>query len=89
MKTFYYTPRLVALADFGRSCVGGPCCSPWQSDRQDIGYRNRSAVLLDLDDFFGTLFAGLVEEDVIDDTYVFFRCVALSANVSYLSASSD
>ena len=27
----------------------GPCCSPWQSGRQDIGFRNRSATLLDLD----------------------------------------
>ena len=35
-------------------------------------FQNRSATLLDLDDFFGTLFAGLVEEDVIDNTYVFF-----------------
>ncbi len=44
----------------------------WESYREDIGFRNRSSSLLDLDDMLGDIFDGLEELGVLDNTYVFF-----------------
>merc|ERR1711974_38681 len=44
----------------------------FQAGREDIGWRNRSASLLDLDDMLGVIMDGLKHLGVLDNTYVFF-----------------
>jgi arylsulfatase A-like enzyme len=41
-------------------------------EREDIGWRNRSAALMDLDDMIGEIMEGLVELGVLNETYVIF-----------------
>jgi hypothetical protein len=43
-----------------------------QAYREDLGWRNRSASLVDLDEMIGVIIDGLVGLDVLDDTIVFF-----------------
>jgi N-acetylglucosamine-6-sulfatase len=43
-----------------------------QAEREDLGWRNRSAAVVDLDDLIGAVFAGLEELGVIDETIAFF-----------------
>lgn len=44
----------------------------WETAREDIGFRNRTASLLDLDFMLGTIISGLEERGVLNNTYVFF-----------------
>lgn len=46
------------------------CCDSWEASRQDMGFRNRSSALLDLDNMFKTIFTGLEELGVMDNTYI-------------------
>jgi hypothetical protein len=41
-------------------------------EREDIGWRNRSAALMDLDDMIGEIMVGLEQLDVLNDTFVVF-----------------
>ena len=45
--------------------------SAWEVERQDIGWRNRTASLLDLDHLIGEIIGGLDRAGVLDETYVF------------------
>jgi N-acetylglucosamine-6-sulfatase len=49
-----------------------PKTSPFTSNRQDIGFRNRSAALLDLDALLGVVLDGINALGVGADTYVIF-----------------
>lgn len=51
---------------------GMGCCDPFEEARQDAGFRNRSAGLLDLDHMLGTVFGGARSLGVLDNTYVLF-----------------
>ena len=44
----------------------------YSSEREDIGWRNRSAAVVDLDDLIGAVFAGFESLGVLDDTYAIF-----------------
>jgi arylsulfatase A-like enzyme len=44
----------------------------WQEGREDIGWRNRSAALMDLDDMVGGIMDGLEERGLLNETIVFF-----------------
>ena len=46
--------------------------SEFTSSRQDIGFRNRSAALLDLDALLGVVLDGIAALGVTENTYVFF-----------------
>ncbi len=46
--------------------------SEFTSSRQDIGFRNRSAALLDLDALLGVVLDGIAALGVAENTYVFF-----------------
>jgi N-acetylglucosamine-6-sulfatase len=46
--------------------------SEFTSNRQDIGFRNRSAALLDLDSLLGVVLDGIEALGVADNTYVIF-----------------
>jgi len=49
-----------------------PPITPWRAERENIGWRNRSAALIDLDDLIGDLVHGLKAADVFDNTVIFF-----------------
>ena len=49
-----------------------PPISPWLSRRMDIGFRNRSATLLDLDDLIGVVVKGVQDLGLADNTYIMF-----------------
>ena len=44
----------------------------WDVVREDLGWRNRSAAVVDLDDLIAHVFAGLEELDLLDNTFAFF-----------------
>ena len=46
--------------------------SEFQALREDLGWRNRSASLLDLDDMIGSILQGLEGLGVLNDTVIFF-----------------
>lgn len=49
------------------------CCDDsWEVARQDMGFRNRSASVVDLDDMLGTIFDGLGRLGLMDTTFVIF-----------------
>eukprot|EP01079_Euglenida_sp_SAG-EU17-18_P010934 gene10934-1985_t len=52
--------------------TGAGCCDEFEQGRQDVGFRNRSAGLLDLDHMLGTIFDGVRQLGVMDNTYVLF-----------------
>ena len=53
---------------------GSACCADeWLSERQDFGWRNRSAACVDLDDLIGAVFDGFEKRGVLDNTFVFFE----------------
>lgn len=58
-----------------RGEIGGPggCCTGPEVRRQNMGFRNRSVSVVDLDDLFGKVFQGLEDLNVLDNTYVIFR----------------
>eukprot|EP00054_Salpingoeca_dolichothecata_P012519 m.69423 g.69423 ORF g.69423 m.69423 type:complete len:312 (+) comp19983_c0_seq1:791-1726(+) len=47
------------------------CCDEWGSMREDIGYRNRSASGIDLDELLGNIIDGLEARGVLNNTYIF------------------
>jgi arylsulfatase A-like enzyme len=49
-----------------------PPLTAYEARRQDMGFRNRSASLLDLDDMIGVLLKGIDDLGVADNTYVIF-----------------
>jgi len=49
-----------------------PPLSPYESDRQDIGYRNRTSSAVDLDDLLGVVLDGLDSLGLTENTYVIF-----------------
>lgn len=49
---------------------GQGCCDNFETGRQDIGFRNRSASLLDLDDMIGEIFDGLEAMGELNNTYI-------------------
>ena len=49
-----------------------PFLKQYEKERQDMGYRNRSASCVDLDDMIGTLLQGLDDLGVANNTYVIF-----------------
>jgi len=49
-----------------------PPLTRWESDRQDMGFRNRSASAMDLDDMIGVLLKGIDDLGVADNTFVIF-----------------
>ena len=44
----------------------------FQREREDMGWRNRSSSLLDLDHMLGVIVNGLEDLGVLNDTYVIF-----------------
>merc|ERR1719198_1974337 len=50
----------------------GGCCDPWEEERQHMVYRNRTASVVDLDDMLSTIFDGLEQHGVRNNTYVIF-----------------
>eukprot|EP00051_Salpingoeca_urceolata_P029152 m.489072 g.489072 ORF g.489072 m.489072 type:complete len:680 (+) comp26352_c0_seq1:136-2175(+) len=44
----------------------------FQAQREDIGFRNRSAALLDLDHMLDVILTGLEQRGLLDTTYIFF-----------------
>ena len=44
----------------------------WDEYREDIGWQNRSAACVDLDDLIGAVFDGFESMGVLDNTFVFF-----------------
>jgi hypothetical protein len=44
--------------------------SVWTSTRQDVGFRNRSAALLDLDSLLGVVLDGIQALDVANNTFL-------------------
>jgi hypothetical protein len=44
--------------------------SIWTSTRQDVGFRNRSAALLDLDSLLGVVLDGIQALDVANNTFL-------------------
>jgi arylsulfatase A-like enzyme len=59
------------IATVGASNSG--CCrDDWLSERQDVGFRNRTASCVDLDDMIGHILMGLEQLAVLDDTFVIF-----------------
>ncbi len=44
----------------------------YRSEREDVGWRNRSAAVVDLDDLIGAVFAGFESLGVMDDLYAIF-----------------
>ncbi len=48
------------------------CCDDWETEHQNRVYRNRTSVVLDLDDMLGKIFRGLEDMGVFDNTYVIF-----------------
>eukprot|EP00040_Diaphanoeca_grandis_P028329 m.163845 g.163845 ORF g.163845 m.163845 type:complete len:665 (-) comp31309_c1_seq1:74-2068(-) len=44
----------------------------FQAEREDVGWRNRSASLLDLDDLIGDIMSGLESMDMLQTTIAFF-----------------
>ena len=49
-----------------------PPLTAYEARRQDMGFRNRSASLLDLDDMIGVLLKGIDDLGVADNTFVIF-----------------
>lgn len=49
-----------------------PPLTAYESGRQDIGFRNRSSSLLDLDDMIGVVLKGIDDLGVADNTFVIF-----------------
>ena len=47
----------------------------FQEAREDLGFRNRSAAVVDLDDLIGAVFDGFEKLGVLENTFVFFSCV--------------
>ena len=44
----------------------------WDEYREDIGWQNRSAACVDLDDLIDAVFNGFGSMGVLDNTYVIF-----------------
>lgn len=49
-----------------------PPLTDFEQHRQDIGFRNRSCALRDLDDMLGVIFQGLEDLQLLDNTIVIF-----------------
>lgn len=64
---------------------GSELLAQYEADREDIGWRNRSAALLDLDDLIGDLLSGLETRGVLDNTIFFFTRCAVSRHVCCVS----
>ena len=54
----------------------------WDEWREDIGWQNRSAAVVDLDDLIDAVFDGFESMGVLDNTFVFFssECARLHAD---------
>ena len=52
--------------------MAGLTMDTYDADRENVGWRNRSAAVVDLDDLIAAVFAGFEDLGVLENTYAIF-----------------